>query len=70
MFSEGGLFWHEYGHTTDSQIYGLSYLFTIGLSSAGGADWTEIRANRWAWRYAEKFNFMNTWLYPNEYPLD
>jgi RHS repeat-associated protein len=72
MFSEGGLFWHEYGHTTDSQIYGLSYLFTIGISSAGGADWTEIRANRWAANYAAKFGFMEkyNWLYPTRYPLD
>ncbi|MBZ0242460.1 MAG: hypothetical protein K8F24_04530, partial [Bacteroidales bacterium] len=34
------LFMHEYGHTFDSQIFGLSYLFTIGtpsLISAAGA---------------------------------
>lgn len=34
------LFMHEYGHTFDSQIFGLSYLFAIGapsLFSAGSA---------------------------------
>lgn len=25
---------HEYGHTFDSQIFGLSYLFGVGLPSA------------------------------------
>ena len=31
---------HEYGHTFDSQIFGLSYLFAVGipsLKSANGA---------------------------------
>ena len=27
------LFMHEYGHTFDSQIFGISYLFAIGLPS-------------------------------------
>jgi len=39
---------HEYGHTFDSQIFGLSYLFAIGIPSASGAEWTERRAdNHW-----------------------
>src|SRR5690606_24824652 len=48
------LFMHEYGHTFDSQIYGLSYLFAIGIPSSEGAKWTEVRANRHAARYFGK----------------
>jgi hypothetical protein len=69
IYSEGGLFWHEYGHTKDSQIFGLSYLLAIGLPSALGAEWTETRANNWAWRYAKKHKFMDEWMYPYAYPL-
>ena len=69
MYSEGGLFWHEYGHTRDSQIFGLSYLLAIGIPSARGAEWTERRANRWAWRYAKKYQLMEEWMYPYTYPL-
>ena len=69
IYSEGGLFWHEYGHTFDSQLYGLSYLLSIGLPSARGAEWTERRANNWAWRYAKKHKYMDEWMYPYEYPL-
>ena len=32
------LFMHEYGHTFDSQIFGLSYLFAIGLPSLMSAN--------------------------------
>jgi hypothetical protein len=36
------LFMHEYGHTIDSRLFGLSYLFAIGIPSAisaGKSDW-------------------------------
>jgi hypothetical protein len=69
IYSEGGLFWHEYGHTFDSQLYGLSYLLSIGLPSARGAEWTERRANNWAWKYAKKHKYMDEWMYPYEFPL-
>jgi len=69
IYSEGGLFWHEYGHTFDSQLYGLSYLLSIGLPSVIGAEWTERRANNWAWKYAEKHKYMDEWMYTYEFPL-
>jgi hypothetical protein len=35
----GDAFWmHEYGHTFDSQLYGLSYLFAIGIPSLRSAN--------------------------------
>jgi len=68
IYSEGGLFWHEYGHTFDSQLYGLSYLLSIGRPSATGAEWTERRANKWAWKYAKRHKYMDEWMYPDEYP--
>ena len=58
MYSERGLFWREYGHTFDSQNFGLSYLFGVGtpsLISSGSDDHRmssfETQANRWSWRY-------------------
>ena len=77
MFSEEGLFWHEYGHTFQSQRFGLSYLFVIGLpsiiSAASGGNhsdrWYEKQANRWAWRYANQHGYMQNWIYPNR-PLN
>jgi hypothetical protein len=64
------LYMHEYGHTFDSQIYGLSYLFAVGIPSVmsandavydpntGGSShdvfWTERRANRHAASYFRK----------------
>lgn len=45
------LFMHEYGHQTDSRIFGPLYLFAVGIPSAAGAEWTEIRANRFGARY-------------------
>ncbi len=77
MFSENGLFWHEYGHTFQSQRLGLSYLFAIGIPSAFSAAgsgnhserWYEMQANRWAWRYADKHGYMENWIYPNR-PLN
>ena len=31
------LYMHEYGHSFDSQLYGVSYLFAVGIPSAGSA---------------------------------
>lgn len=45
------LFMHEYGHTTDSRLFGPLYLFAVGIPSAAGAEWTEIRANRFGAAY-------------------
>jgi RHS repeat-associated protein len=59
-----GLYWHEYGHTFDSKLYGLSYLLTIGISSAANAEWTEIRANRWANKYGILYGYWEEWPYP------
>ncbi len=67
---------HEYGHTFDSQIFGLSYLFAIGLpsitSAMGSGDhrkyWTERRANRHAANYFKRFDV--NWLdFIHDYPL-
>lgn len=64
------LFMHEYGHTFDSQIFGLSYLFGVGLPSAVSAAtseavgngltthdyrWYEMRANRHSARYFGRY---------------
>jgi RHS repeat-associated protein len=57
------LYMHEYGHTVDSRIFGLSYLFAIGIpsiiSAAGDGEhstyWTEKRANRHAKNYFRKY---------------
>lgn len=68
MYSEEGLFWHEYGHTHQSMRFGLSYLFAVGIPSILGAEWTETSANRWAWRYANQHGYMQTWLYPIKHP--
>lgn len=63
------LFMHEYGHTTDSSIFGISYLFAIGIPSASGADWTEHRANKYAAKYF-KHHFNIDWIeYIERYPL-
>jgi len=68
MFSEEGLFLHEYGHTFQSQRFGLSYLFAIGIPSALSANsenhdrkWYELQANRWAWKYANQHGFLDYW---------
>ena len=65
------LFMHEYGHTFDSRIFGFSYFFAIGIPSASGADWTEIRANNNAWNYLRKHKLLDSWedAYGEEYPL-
>ena len=57
------LFMHEYGHTLDSRLFGISYLFVIGIpsliSAAGDGNhsifWTERRANRHAKRYFKRY---------------
>ena len=70
IFSNGGLFWHEYGHTFQSQRFGLSYLFAIGIPSIFGAEWTETSANRWAWRYENQHGYMQNWLYSSDHTLN
>lgn len=64
------LYMHEYGHYIDSQKFGLSYLFVIGLPSLWSAAtsnkkdnglnehkyrWYEMRANRNAAKYFGKY---------------
>ena len=57
------LFMHEYGHTLDSRLFGISYLFAIGIpsliSAAGDGNhsifWAERRANRHAKRYFKRY---------------
>jgi hypothetical protein len=58
-------FMHEYGHTFDSRLFGLSYLFAIGIPSASGAKWTEIRANRRAKSYFKKWIDWDEYITPN-----
>jgi hypothetical protein len=78
------MYMHEYGHTIDSRIFGLSYLFAIGIPSLISANnseslekapytthrgyWTEIRANSWAAKYFEKYYGLN-WGF-SKYPLN
>ena len=67
---------HEFGHTVDSQRFGLAYLMFIGLPSLmntlGKGDhdvfWTETRANRHAKQYFAKHYSMgwNEKGYPTE----
>jgi hypothetical protein len=75
---------HEYGHTFDSRIFGVSYMLAIGipsLISAGNSEvipeapfithrkyWTELRANNWAEKYFKKYYEVN-WD-SSEYPLN
>ena len=67
------IFMHEYGHTIDSRIFGLSYLFAIGIPSLIDAEWgdnhrvfwTEKRANRRAKKYFEKYYNVNWDDYEN-----
>ena len=74
--TESQLCMHEFGHTADSQRFGLAYLPVIGLASLksalGNGDhgtfWTEIRANRHAKRYFSK-HFAVNWdelRYPSQ----
>jgi hypothetical protein len=74
---ENPLYMHEYGHTFDSKIFGLSYLLAVGIpslvSASGKGDhkefWTETRANDHASRYFKKHYDVNWLDYINEYPL-
>jgi RHS repeat-associated protein len=61
---EDQLFRHEYGHTIQSKIFGISYFPFIGIASAisasgsedsHGGRWYEMQANRYALRYLNKF---------------
>lgn len=63
------LFMHEYGHTFDSQLFGASYLLAIGIPSASGGLWTELRANRHAARYFGKYFNVDWTPYVVSYPL-
>jgi hypothetical protein len=78
------MYMHEYGHTVDSRLFGISYLFAIGIPSAISAKnsttitgkpykthdiyWTETRANRRAARYFRKYYGVD-WTY-QDYPLN
>jgi hypothetical protein len=55
---------HEYGHTIDSRVLGISYLLAIGAPSIISADkhdgqhykyWSETRANRQAAKYFKDY---------------
>ena len=59
---------HEYGHSFDSQLFGFTYLFAVGIPSALGADWTELRANRYAARYFGRRFGVNWSRFEKEYP--
>jgi hypothetical protein len=77
------MYMHEYGHTIDSRIYGLSYLLAIGVPSIFSANgskpvsgqpysthdifWTELRANNHAEKYFRKYYGM-FWNFL-DYPL-
>lgn len=64
------LFMHEYGHTFDSRLFGPLYLPVIGLPSALGADWTEIRANRHAEKYFRENYGVNWAPFTRRFPLN
>jgi hypothetical protein len=36
------MYMHEYGHTVDSRLFGISYLFAIGIPSAISAGGSEM----------------------------
>ncbi|WP_298900882.1 RHS repeat-associated core domain-containing protein [uncultured Psychroserpens sp.] len=71
------LFMHEYGHYVQSQIFGLSYLFAVGIpsviSAAGNGNhderWYERQANRYASRYFRR-HFNVDWSdFEDDFPL-
>ncbi len=64
------MFMHEYGHTFDSRRFGPFYLFGIGIPSATGASWTEIRANCFASEYFENYYDVDWTPFLNNYPLN
>jgi hypothetical protein len=65
------LYMHEYGHTRDSRLFGISYLFAVGIPSLISAKnakpiegesvsthafkWYEMRANKQAAKYFKKY---------------
>ena len=57
------IYMHEYGHTFDSNIWGLLYLPVIGFHSMLDVGdeycWTELRANRFAKNYFDKYYGVN-----------
>ncbi|NEN25810.1 hypothetical protein G3O08_20175 [Cryomorpha ignava] len=63
------LYMHEYGHTFDSRLFGPLYLFGIGIPSASGAEWTEIRANKFARKYFEDEFDVDWTPFETRYPL-
>ena len=64
------LLMHEYGHTFDSQLFGSLYLFGIGLPSATGANWTELRANRYAAHYFSRRFGVDWTPFATNFPLN
>jgi hypothetical protein len=75
---ESKKFMHRYGHTIDSRLFGLSYLFAIGILSRISASkqdgahksyWTETRTNRQAAKYFKRHYGVERDNYANDYPL-
>ena len=65
-----GLYWHEYGHTFDSRLFGPLYLPVVGISSAATQGWTENRANRLANKYGKRHGYWDDWPYDRtRFPL-
>ncbi|MFV0419283.1 MAG: hypothetical protein ACK5KT_11205 [Dysgonomonas sp.] len=69
IYGENGLYWHEYGHTFDSRLFGALYLPVVGLVSAATQGWTENRANRHSNRYGKRHGYWINWPYTRRYPL-
>ncbi|MDL2231023.1 hypothetical protein LJB75_01230 [Bacteroidales bacterium OttesenSCG-928-L19] len=71
IYGADGLYLHEYGHTKDSKIFGWLYLPIVGIASASGAEWTEIRANKHVWKYMRKRKLLDSWNdYEWRFPLE
>ena len=70
VYGENGLYLHEYGHIKDSRLLGPFYIPVIGIPSASGAEWTEIRANNNVWNYLRKRRLLDSWdIYEHRFPL-
>jgi hypothetical protein len=63
------LYMHEYGHLLDSRIFGLFYLPAVGLPSLLRAQWTELRANRYAAWFFKKYYGVDWQIYRARFPL-
>ena len=61
VYGENGLYLHEYGHIKDRRLFGPLYLPVIGIFSASGDEWTEIRANNNVWNYLRKRRLLDSW---------